>query len=113
MNQDRLGLEQNPAHGRLAGRPVGPVGIAQCRPAVEKEPVRGVGGPLGDSGEGFRSGEDRAGGQGQDVRQRVAPASEAARVGQAGQPVQQAGQFIGAGRTGTGELAQPGGDGRC
>lgn len=104
---------QYPAHGRLAGRPVGTVWIAQRGPAVEKELVRGISGPLGDCGEGLRSGQDRAGGQGQDVRQGVPPAPHSARVGQAAQPVQQAGQLIGAGRIGTGKLAQPGGDGRC
>jgi hypothetical protein len=42
----------------LAGRPVGPVRIAQCDPAVKKELVRGIGGPLG-CGEGRRRGAGR------------------------------------------------------
>lgn len=58
---------QHQAYGRLAGRPVGPVRIAQRGPAAEEELGRGVGGPLGDCGEGFRSGQDCAGCQGQDV----------------------------------------------
>lgn len=75
-----------------------------------QRPVGGVGGPLGDRGEGLRSGQDRAGGHGQDVRQRVT-AAPAARVGQAGRPGQQVRQFVGAGRITARELAQPGGDG--
>ncbi|MDQ0846065.1 hypothetical protein QFZ68_005745 [Streptomyces sp. V1I6] len=56
------------------GRPVGLVRVAQRGTAAEKEPVRGVGGPPGDGGEGVRSDRDSAGGQGQDVRQRATPA---------------------------------------
>lgn len=44
---------QYPAHGRLTGGPVGPVRIAQRGPAVEKELVRGVSGPLCDGAEGL------------------------------------------------------------
>ncbi|MFE3643924.1 IS701 family transposase [Streptomyces sp. NPDC059169] len=42
---------QYPAHGCFAGRRVGPLRIAQCGPAAQKEPIRGIGGPLGDGGE--------------------------------------------------------------
>jgi hypothetical protein len=102
---------QHPAHGRLAGRSAGPVRITQSSTTAEQQPVRGISGPLGDRGERLRSGQDRAGGDRQDIRQWVTAAPAAARVGHAGQPGQKVGQFVGAGRITTRELAQPDGDG--
>lgn len=67
---------------------------------------RGVGGPIRDRGQGLRSGQDRARGQGEDEGERVASALVPAGIGHLGQAGQQAGEVIGDGRRGVGELVQ-------
>ncbi|MFE6946653.1 hypothetical protein [Streptomyces chartreusis] len=42
-------------HDRFVGRPVGPVRIARRGPAVERNLVKGIGGPLRDGGERLRA----------------------------------------------------------
>ncbi|MBE1610014.1 hypothetical protein HEB94_006862 [Actinopolymorpha pittospori] len=85
---DRL---EHPAHSRLTRRPMGLVRIVQRGPTARQRPARGGSGPLGDRGEGLRSGQDRASGRGQDLRRRMT-ATPVAGVGQSGRP---AGQQVG------------------
>jgi hypothetical protein len=76
------GLEDT-AEGGLGRRSAGKVGFGvQDARAGTGEPVaRQISGPLGNRGQGTGPGQDRAGGQSQDIGQRVTASPPASRVG--------------------------------
>jgi hypothetical protein len=93
--------------GTGLGRGDGAVVRVLAWAAVRGQDVgRGVGGPIRDRGQGLRSGQDRARGQGEDEGEGVASALVPAGIGHLGQAGQQAGEVIGDGRRGVGELVQ-------
>ena len=99
--------------GRAVGRRYeGAVGVQveEAGPGVG-EPVAGqVGGPFGDRGQGVGSGEDRSGGQGERIRQRVAAPATGPWIRELGQVTDQAGYVGFRGSSGGAEVDHRHGD---